>query len=63
MSVMKSALITGLLFGVLTAGLTAAICFLSGGGGVVIPGAVPILVGNAGLVGFIAGLITGATSK
>jgi hypothetical protein len=63
MSVMKSALITGLVIGALTAGLTAAICFLSGGGGVLIPGAVPVLVGNAGLVGFIAGLIAGATAK
>jgi len=54
-----SKLITGLILGALTAGATAALCFLYGGGGTGIPGAVPMLVGNAGLVGFVAGLIAG----
>ena len=44
--------------GVVTAGLTALICYLSGGGGLAIPGAVPVLVVNAGIVGFLAGLIS-----
>lgn len=44
--------------GILTAGLTAAICYLSDGGGLAMPGAVPVLVVNAGIVGFLAGLIS-----
>lgn len=60
---MNSPLITAVFFGVATAGLTAGICFLYGGGGVAIPGAVPILAANTGLVGFIAGLIAGSTGK
>ena len=44
--------------GVATAGLTALICYLSGGGGLAIPGAVPVLVVNAGIVGFLAGLVS-----
>jgi hypothetical protein len=44
--------------GAITAGLTAVICFASGGGGVGIPGAVPMLVVSAGVVGFLAGLIS-----
>lgn len=55
-------LITGLIVGALMAGATAALCYLYGGGGTGIPGAVPVLVGNAGLVGFIAGLIAGPAS-
>jgi hypothetical protein len=57
-----SKLITGLILGAATAGASAALCFLYGGGGTGIPGAVPVLVGNAGLVGFIAGLIAGPPS-
>lgn len=60
---MKSALITGVIFGVGVAVLTVLICYLNGGGGTAIPGAVPILAANAGLVGFIAGAIAGGTSK
>ena len=44
--------------GILTAGVTALICYLDGGGGLAIPGAVPVLVVNAGIVGFLAGLIS-----
>jgi len=44
--------------GVITAGLTAIICYAYGGGGLAIPGAVPVLVVNAGIVGFLAGLIS-----
>jgi hypothetical protein len=44
--------------GVGTAALTALICYLYGGGGTAIPGAVPVLVVNAGIVGFLAGLIS-----
>jgi hypothetical protein len=44
--------------GVLTAGTTALICYLYGGGGLALPGAVPVLVVNAGIVGFLAGLIS-----
>jgi hypothetical protein len=42
---------------------TVLICYLNGGGGTAIPGAVPVLAINAGLVGFIAGAIAGGTSK
>ena len=60
---MKGALITALAVAALTALATLAICLLYDGGGVGVPGAVPILVGNAGLVGFVAGLIAGANAK
>jgi hypothetical protein len=60
---MNSPLITAVLCGAATAGLTAAICFLYGGGGVAIPGAVAILAVNTGLVGFVAGLIARSTGK
>jgi hypothetical protein len=60
---MNSPLITAVVFGAVTAGLTAGICYLYGGGGISIPGAVPVLAINTGLVGFVAGLIAGATSK
>jgi len=59
---MKSPLVFAVLIGLLTAGLTAVICYFAGGGGLAIPGAVPILVGNAGPVGFLAGLISVITS-
>jgi hypothetical protein len=48
--------------GLATAGLTALLCYLHGGGGTAIPGAVPILVVNAGIVGFLAGLIANLKS-
>ena len=51
-------MVFALLVGVATAGLTAIICYLYGGGGTAIPGAVPVLVVNAGIVGFLAGLIS-----
>jgi hypothetical protein len=60
---MNSPLITAVVFGLGTAALTAGICFLYGGGGVSIPGAVPVLAVNTGLVGFVAGLIAGSTGK
>jgi hypothetical protein len=44
--------------GAVTAGLTALICFVSNGGGLEMPGAVPLLVVSAGIVGFLAGLIS-----
>jgi hypothetical protein len=44
--------------GVMTAGLTALICYFDGGGGLSVPGAVPVLVVSAGIVGFLAGLIS-----
>lgn len=55
---MRSPLVVAAIVGVSTAGLTAVICFLAGGGGLEIPGAVPVLVVNAGIVGFLAGLIS-----
>jgi hypothetical protein len=55
---MKSPLLFALLVGVITAGLTAVMCYVSDGGGLAIPGAVPVLVVNAGIVGFLAGLIS-----
>jgi hypothetical protein len=44
--------------GLITAGVTAGVCYLHGGGGTAVPGAVPVLVVNAGVVGFLAGLIS-----
>jgi hypothetical protein len=44
--------------GFITAGMTAVICYLAGGGGLAIPGAVPVLVVSAGIVGFLAGFIS-----
>jgi hypothetical protein len=44
--------------GVVTAGVTALVCYVHGGGGTAVPGAVPVLVVNAGIVGFLAGLIS-----
>jgi hypothetical protein len=55
---MKSPLLFALIVSVITAGLTALICYGSAGGGLAIPGAVPVLVVNAGIVGFLAGLIS-----
>jgi len=55
---MKYPLLFALIVGVITAGLTALICYVSDGGGLAIPGAVPVLVVNAGIVGFLAGLIS-----
>jgi hypothetical protein len=54
----RSPLIVAAIVGLITAGLTAVICFVAGGGGLGIPGAVPVLVVNAGIVGFLAGLIS-----
>jgi hypothetical protein len=51
-------MVVGMIVGAATAGLTALICYLSGGGGVGIPGAIPVLVVNAGIVGFLAGVIS-----
>jgi hypothetical protein len=51
-------MLVGAIVGAVTAGLTALICLASGGGGVEIPGAVPLLVVSAGAVGFLAGLIS-----
>ncbi|MGH9320172.1 MAG: hypothetical protein ACRD3V_09840 [Vicinamibacteria bacterium] len=48
---------TAAIVGAGTAGLTALICLVYDGGGLAIPGAMAILVVNAGLVGFLAGLI------
>jgi hypothetical protein len=55
---MKSPLLFALVVGGATAGLTALICYVSDGGGLAIPGAVSVLVVNAGIVGFLAGLIS-----
>lgn len=51
-------MLVALIVGAVTAGSTALICYLYGGGGLQIPGAVPVLVVNAGIVGFLAGLIS-----
>ena len=51
-------MVFAVIVGVVTAGLTALICYGFGGGGLAIPGAVPVLVVNAGIVGFLAGLIS-----
>jgi hypothetical protein len=53
----RSPVLFAALVGVATGGITALVCYLYGGGGLAIPGAVPILAVNAGLVGFLAGLI------
>ncbi len=55
---MRSPLLFAAIVGAVTAGLTAVICYAWDGGGMEIPGAVPILVVNAGIVGFLAGLIS-----
>jgi len=55
---MKSPLLFALIVGFITAGLTALICYVWNGGGLAIPGAVPVLVVNAGVIGFLAGLIS-----
>jgi len=51
-------MVFAVIVGVITAGLTAIVCYGYGGGGLAIPGAVPVLVVNAGIVGFLAGLIS-----
>ena len=52
------AMVFAAIVGAITAGLTAFVCYAYGGGGLAIPGAVPVLVVNAGIVGFLAGLIS-----
>ena len=46
-----------ILSGLSCAGLTLALCYLHGGGGLGIEGAVLMLAGSAGIVGFFAGLL------
>ncbi|HXV64435.1 MAG TPA: hypothetical protein VEK15_27300 [Vicinamibacteria bacterium] len=46
-----------ILSGLSCAGVTLALCYLHGGGGLGIEGAVLMLSGTAGVVGFFAGLL------
>ncbi|HSF14159.1 MAG TPA: hypothetical protein VLK65_01250 [Vicinamibacteria bacterium] len=46
-----------ILSGLSCAGVTLALCYLHGGGGLGIDGAVSMLAGLAGVVGFLAGLL------
>jgi hypothetical protein len=54
----RSPLLFATIVGVATGGVTALVCYLYGGGGLAMPGAVPMLAVNAGIVGFLAGLIS-----
>jgi hypothetical protein len=53
----RSPVLFAAIVGLATGGMTALVCYLDGGGGLAIPGAVPVLAVNAGIVGFLAGLI------
>jgi hypothetical protein len=54
----RSPFLFATIVGVATGGATALVCYLYGGGGLAMPGAVAILAVNAGIVGFLAGLIS-----